>query len=385
MRRPVTIMVFCLLSAMTLSFSVDAEDKIANARAERDELRTQKADAAAELDAAKADDAQVAQALRDITDSVNAQLADLDDLRRQLEIAEGIAAEAGEEVAAADSEREAIEDELGELAVVGFLRSTGDEQSLFFASADPTEATRQASMLQFANTDAADLLEEMRIIIEDRNIAEAIAQAAVDESKLFEFEMEAILDELEDELDAQSTLKAELEARVGSWNEKLSELQQEEDELSQFIREEEAKLAPPPPPNPSAPGTTSASGFQWPVGGRVTSEFGYRVHPIYSTRRLHAGIDLGAPSGTPIVAAKGGTVISAGSRGGYGTTVVISHGGGISTLYAHQSRLAVQTGDVVGRGDVIGYVGSTGNSTGPHLHFEVRVSGTPNNPRGYLP
>jgi murein DD-endopeptidase MepM/ murein hydrolase activator NlpD len=117
---------------------------------------------------------------------------------------------------------------------------------------------------------------------------------------------------------------------------------------------------------------------------RMSSSFGPRVHPIFGTTRLHAGMDLAAPTGTPISAAAPGAVVTAGWLGGYGNAVVVDHGGGLSTLYAHQSALAVTVGQAVGAGDVVGRVGSTGNSTGPHLHFEVRVLGTPVDPANYL-
>ncbi len=144
----------------------------------------------------------------------------------------------------------------------------------------------------------------------------------------------------------------------------------------------------------SGGGTASSSGtagavagsgrFILPVSGRISSEYGYRVHPISGARRLHAGMDIAAGSGTPIGAAGDGTVIYAGWRGGYGNTVIVDHGGGIATLYAHQSRVGTSVGQSVRRGQVIGYVGSTGYSTGPHVHWEVRVNGSPQNPRGYL-
>jgi len=124
--------------------------------------------------------------------------------------------------------------------------------------------------------------------------------------------------------------------------------------------------------------------FHRPSDGRVTSNFGYRTHPIFGTRRLHAGMDFGAPRGAPIYAAEAGVVVSAGRRGGYGIATVIDHGGGLTTLYGHQSSVEVRAGEQVSRGEVIGRVGSTGFSTGPHLHFEVRVSGSPVDPRGYL-
>jgi murein DD-endopeptidase MepM/ murein hydrolase activator NlpD len=123
----------------------------------------------------------------------------------------------------------------------------------------------------------------------------------------------------------------------------------------------------------------------WPVAAPMTSGFGMRVHPLSGGARLHAGIDLGAPAGTPIRAAAGGTVVVAGVMGGYGTTVDIRHADGTTTRYAHQSRLLVRSGQQVAAGQVIGLVGSTGASTGPHLHFEVRTPAGPVDPRTWLP
>ncbi len=125
--------------------------------------------------------------------------------------------------------------------------------------------------------------------------------------------------------------------------------------------------------------------LMWPVSGPVLSGFGYRVHPITGQYTMHTGIDIGVGYGVPIHAADSGTVIYATWMGGYGNVIIVDHGGGISTLYAHQSSLAVGNGTRVTRGQVIGYVGSTGFSTGPHLHFEVRLNGNPVNPMGYLP
>ena len=124
----------------------------------------------------------------------------------------------------------------------------------------------------------------------------------------------------------------------------------------------------------------------WPVPGyyEVSSPFGWRIHPITRKRSLHTGTDIPAPSGTKIAAAGDGVVIYSGWYGAYGNTVIIDHGGGYSTLYGHQSRVAASEGDQVKAGEVIGYVGSTGWSTGPHLHFEVRVGGNPTDPLQYF-
>ena len=121
-----------------------------------------------------------------------------------------------------------------------------------------------------------------------------------------------------------------------------------------------------------------------PVNAPITSNFGWRIHPIYGTRRLHAGTDFGVDEGTPVHAADGGVVVEAGWVSGYGYTVIIDHGNGMSTLYAHNSDVAVSPGQTVSKGQVVSYSGNTGGSTGPHLHFEVRINGEPTDPMGYL-
>ena len=135
------------------------------------------------------------------------------------------------------------------------------------------------------------------------------------------------------------------------------------------------------PPAPPRPGARLANPLP---GAPITSGYGYRVHPIYGTVRMHSGVDFAAPAGTAIRAAGDGVVVSAGSQSGYGNVTVIDHGGGLATLYAHQSSIGVSSGQRVSQGQVIGRVGCTGACTGDHLHFEVRVNGTPVNPMGYI-
>jgi len=124
--------------------------------------------------------------------------------------------------------------------------------------------------------------------------------------------------------------------------------------------------------------------FIWPVNGPITSPFGPRTHPITGDSRMHTGVDIGASSGTPIKAAGDGVVVMAGYNGGYGNWTLIDHGDGTATGYAHQSSIGVRIGQQVSTGEVIGQVGSTGASTGPHLHWEVRVNGTPVDPMGWV-
>lgn len=391
-RRWSAVGLWLVIAIAVLAFTgvgiAQGQDSAADARAEREQIRQQRAAAAAELDAARAEDAQVAQALADMNATVAGQEQSLADARRQLELARLVAEEANAEVLAADAETQRIGDELGAMAVNGFVGGDRNVTNTFLESDDLTEALRQSVMLQLANTDAADLLETMRSVREDGDLARAIADNAVEQATVLEVEMAAILTELESQRALQAELKAEMERRVGEWEAQVNGFTADEERLSEFIRAEEAKavvvVASTPSPS-AAPAGTSSSGFQWPINARASSEYGWRVHPIFGTRRLHAGIDLAAGTGTPIAAAAGGTVIYSGVQGGYGNTVIIAHGNGVSTLYAHQSKIAVSNGATVSRGEVIGYVGSTGNSTGPHLHLEVRVNGGAVNPRGYLP
>lgn len=140
-------------------------------------------------------------------------------------------------------------------------------------------------------------------------------------------------------------------------------------------------------PKASAPSSNASHGsLLYPVPGsrNITSPFGWRIHPIYKTKKFHSGVDLAASYGASIFAAESGTVIYAGWQSGYGNTVIVDHGGGLSTLYAHCSSIKVSNGQKVSRGQTIALVGSTGASTGPHLHFEVHVNGSAVNPENYI-
>lgn len=170
--------------------------------------------------------------------------------------------------------------------------------------------------------------------------------------------------------------KAKVEKQNSELHEDLDKLNEEANRLTDEIL------------NLQGGGDYHGSGeFTWPFPGytRISSEFGYRVHPITGKKKFHSGLDMAGPSGSPIVAAEDGTVISAGwNDGGYGNMVMIDHGGGIVSVYAHNSSLSVSSGQKVKRGQTIAACGSTGLSTGPHLHFEVRVNGTCKNPRNWL-
>ena len=132
-------------------------------------------------------------------------------------------------------------------------------------------------------------------------------------------------------------------------------------------------------------GSGGTGKFMWPCTGPITSYYGWRTHPIFGTTKYHSGMDIAVDAGTPIHAADSGTVVYSGWLGGYGNCVMIDHGGGLVSLYGHNSALNVSEGQYVAKGTVIAYAGSTGYSTGPHCHFEVRLHGELTEPLNYLP
>jgi murein DD-endopeptidase MepM/ murein hydrolase activator NlpD len=172
--------------------------------------------------------------------------------------------------------------------------------------------------------------------------------------------------------DKRSTL-AEVRGDKEEALEHMAELQAQSAALASRIRSAQSSAIVPGPTGPA-----SAAGLVWPVHGVLTSGFGWRWG------RMHEGIDLAVASGTPVVASASGTVIVAGWMGGYGNLVVVDHGNGIATAYGHNTSVTVGYGQSVAQGQLIAYSGNTGHSTGPHVHFEVRVNGTPVDPLGYL-
>lgn len=180
---------------------------------------------------------------------------------------------------------------------------------------------------------------------------------------------------------AQDDLYFRLEEHQAKLSSRIDQMEhitlKKEKELRELIRQRTAYL-------PRGVVPPSAGGLIYPVNGPITSVFGYRIHPITGSSRFHAGLDFGVGYGVPIQAADNGLVIESGWVGGYGNTVILDHGGGWTTLYAHASSLNVSAGQTVRRGQTVSFVGSTGMSTGPHLHFEVRYMGNPVDPMSRL-
>lgn len=185
---------------------------------------------------------------------------------------------------------------------------------------------------------------------------------------------------LESVKDEKSHVLKGLQAKQGELKELLAQFEADErqiqGQIEAFMRSQAS--------HGQVQGPAPKGRFGRPSNGRMTSSFGMRYHPILHINRMHTGVDFGSPYGSPIFAANDGVVIAAQKMRGYGNVVIVDHGGGISTVYGHCSRILVGTGQRVKRGQRIANVGSTGLSTGPHLHFEVRVKGRPVNPMRYL-
>lgn len=232
------------------------------------------------------------------------------------------------------------------------------------------------------------IAEQDRTIIEEQKADKRL----LEENKA---EVEKLLEKIEEELASLEKLKDDLIAKMSEKEKLLDEISEEEEMLDAafqgYVAEEKAlQQRRAAQASASSGGTTayreSSGMFLWPAAGRLSSGYGWRIHPKSGSRKHHNGIDIANSVGTPIRAAAAGTVThaSAGWNGGYGTSIKIDHGNGYVTHYAHLSSLSVRVGQKVSAGQTIGGMGSTGSSTGPHLHFEVIRNGSFENPLNHL-
>ena len=254
-------------------------------------------------------------------------------------------------------------------------------------------------------SDLLDRLADIDAVMDyDNQVMEELT-AAREELEQVQAELESARAEEQAVKEQQEAKKAEQQAKVDEAEELLAELNANVEEVNRLLEEEDAAAAAiqadiekkqaeleaqRQEENVTLP--PSSSGYQWPLPAsnlKLTSAFGYRIHPVTHVPHSHTGIDVAATTGTPITAAKSGQVIiseeGTGSTWSYGNYVVIDHGDGTTTLYAHMSYRAVSEGDIVTQGQYIGDVGATGNVTGPHLHFEVRVNGQRVDPESCFP
>jgi murein DD-endopeptidase MepM/ murein hydrolase activator NlpD len=376
-KTPLLSALVCLLVCALVAPAAGAAS---SSRAKRDEARRRRAKLALQLNTAKATDRELDAAVAALDTQVTAQSA-------ATKAAESAAGAADVALTQAEAKLEATTgriDKLRELlarrAVIAYMRPGGETVIEVLESRDLGEVSRRATMLARVASNDREVLDQLHAAQQD----ETIQREAMTQARQLAQERRGAAQNRLNELTAaqvnQRRVRARLNARIREYAQEADDVAALEGSLSATIRAEEARLAAQLGAGAAVGGNgkVSGAGLIWPVRGPVASGFGMRWG------RMHQGIDISAGSGTPIHAAKAGTVTFAGTMSGYGNVVVVTHSGGLSTLYAHQSRLAV-SGGAVSQGQVIGYVGSTGHSTGPHLHFETRVGGTPQNPMRYLP
>ena len=412
--------------ALGLVAPAQAEGDLDDLRSEREENRREAAEAAAQIDALSAEDRELVDALADLDAHIALQESKVAASEAAIVAAEERAVEARADAEALDAEMVAIRDRLRDTAVDAFV-GVGREAAEQLDNADLTGEAVRRYLLDEVVDDEVDVVDELRSAEARRLQAEEAAEAAAAEAEAERVANADRLADLEVAKAEAEELRAEVQARLGQWEATAASIEQADREIEaeiQRLEEEAARRAAeaealrleqerirqqqadtgegaaegeaaaegegaddaPAVPNeafvPPADGSFAIT--HRPSPGGWSSGFGPRIHPIFGTGRMHYGIDFHGSGGDPIYAASAGTVLTSGWRNGYGNTVVISHGNGYTTLYAHQSSIAVSAGATVAGGQVIGYVGSTGWSTGPHLHFEVRVNGTAVDPARYL-
>jgi murein DD-endopeptidase MepM/ murein hydrolase activator NlpD len=373
------------------SRQAEIQQEIERLRGQLDEVAGDEAEVVADLRVTQRRKAQEQAELAVIDQHVQAAMAELDAAQAKLDAASAVAQEADHRVAVVTDRLDDARDTLRDQAVSSFMRyGSGAEQlDVVLRAKDINELHNAVAFVDTLAERQARIVNEFASVSEDASEAQATAEAARADAVAQRNDVQAKADELQAQRAQQAaataaaaaetaheqTLLGSLQARRAEYERKLKEQQEESDAIAALLRRRGGKG-----PHISGHGSLSA-----PLRNpQITSTFGYRTHPIYGDRRLHAGIDFHAPTGTSLLAAAAGEVVFAGWKSGYGNTTIIDHGGGVATLYAHQSNIAVRVGQDVKRGAVIGYSGATGNVTGPHLHFEVRVNGTPVDPLGYL-
>ena len=393
-----------IVAVLALAHPVVA-DELDGARAQKEAVRERAVEAAERLRTLNAKDDELRRGLEDLDQAIEIQQSKVDGAEQALASAQRQTVKAQQDLRATELRLEEARSRSTDAvldAYIGAASGVGSAAT-WFDAADLGEAVQKQQLLGAVRGRLSQQLDSLRVLSQDQDRARRDAERAQLEVSQWRKELKAAQAELDNNRAVQADLEEQLRGEITDWAAKRDALAASEAEIDEIIRRKTAEIAGRAVPRPSAAiqvasaggdssasrgnGTASSSrsGYIWPADGPLTSNFGYRRHPITGDVRLHAGLDIGADYGAPIWAAKAGEVIFAGWNGGYGNCVMIDHFDGVVTLYGHQSGIVVSEGQSVARGTVIGYVGSTGASTGAHLHFETRVDGTPSEPLDFLP
>ena len=349
---------------------------------QRDELKAEREGMQAEIDALKDEQAGVLEQKRILDEQNEVYRQELELIEEQVSLYTRLV----EEKAAELEKAMAAEDE--QLATyrqhVRAMEENGKYTylSIIFGSRSLSELMSNLDMIGEIMEADKRIYDQYTAARENAEEIKAEYEATLEQLNDKQAEYEAEKAELEEKIAEASAMISKLEEEISSNYELYLEVLAQEEALEGDIQSMIAELER----QEAANSITSTGTYIWPLPGYSPgSAYGWRMHPIFHEMRFHAGEDIGAPSGTPILAADSGVATVIPDNGnGYGNYIMINHGGGRVTLYAHMSAFAISGGATVAQGQVIGYVGSTGNSTGPHLHFEVRVNGATTDPKQYF-
>ena len=385
------IFTFLLLTVPVGSISAQEEDPIEQAKEQRELARQEQLAAEAEIALLEAEDIEIVAALEAATNLVNLQEAKEQASQQRLQSALAQKIEAQEDFLSIAREITLLEERAIAYAVESYIGLSDRRTEAWFEAQDATVAAHKIALLDLVSSDTNDVLDKLKLIQQERSYLLSKAAAAQDEADAIQAELEEVRVQLEIQRTKQAEIKAELDVRREQWNSMLATALQEQEQISNYIAAEEERIARELEEArrraelEARLGEITEAGWVLPSPGLATSFFGMRMHPILGYARMHNGVDYNCNTGDAIRSATDGIVITAEYYGGYGYTVIVQHANSTSTLYAHLSNIYVQLEEYVVAGEQVGACGSTGLSTGPHLHFEVRISGVPVDPLPYLP
>ena len=386
----ISILASLLLPASAL-IAQDDNEVIEEAKEQRELKRQEQLAAEAEIALLDAEDLEVVAALEAATSLVNLQEAKAQAAEQRLQAALATKIQAQEDFLAIASQIEEIEDKAITYAVESYIGMSDRRTEAWFEAEDATIAAHKVALLDLISSNTNDILDQLKLNQEERSYLLTKAATAQEEADTIREELEEVRLKLEAQKAVRAEIKAELDVRRSHWDSVLATAVQEQKDITNFIAAEEERIARELEEArrraelEARLGQITEAGWVLPSPGTITSWFGMRMHPILGYARMHNGVDFNCWTGDPIRAATDGIVITAEYYGGYGYTIIVQHANSISTLYAHLSGYSSQVNDYVVAGEQIGLCGTTGLSTGPHLHFEVRQSGIPVNPVPYLP
>ena len=379
-----------LLPASAL-IAQDDNEVIEEAKEQRELKRQEQLAAEAEIALLEAEDLEVVAALEAATSLVNLQEAKAQAAEQRLQAALDTKIQAQEDFLAIASEIEEIEQKALTYAVESYIGMSDRRTEAWFEAEDATIAAHKIALLDLISSNTNDVLDQLKLIQEERSYLLTKAAVAQEEADAIREELEQVRVELDAQKAVREEIKKELDVRRAHWDSVLATAVEEQKEITDFIAAEEERIARELEEArrraelEARLGQITEAGWVLPSPGAITSWFGPRLHPILGYTRMHNGVDFNCWTGDPIRSATDGIVIMAQYYGGYGYTIIVQHANSLSTLYAHLSAFNSQVNDYVVAGQQIGQCGTTGLSTGPHLHFEVRQSGAPVNPLPYLP